>query len=253
MFRLISLILIIVGLSAAAYGGARYMGFDPLASLVPDEAHESSAAPGESWDTEAAPPPAPTRSLSKPSFDTDDDMVSITSVADDFMSQLRDVPIAHETPSSANFGRSFDVTVAIDATGGDSAADALPGTGNIVEGTAKVSGQVMAALSGDTFDFEAVTPMTQTVSPLTENVWRWRVTPTAVGPQPLVIELFAMDENGNALPVRTFRDEVEVEVSRVGQVVALVDTFSPVAVVVGGIGSFLAGMLGFLRLFGRRK
>lgn len=252
MFRFISLILLIAGLGAMAYGGARYMGFEPGAKLVPDTAEMS----GASSQPEANDMPAPkstTRSLStKPSFDSDDDMVSITSAADDMMSTLRDVPIAHETPASAKFGRPFDVTVAINATGGDSAAGALPGTGNIVEGSAKVSNQVMAALSGQTFEFKAVTPMTQTVSPLTENVWRWRVTPTAVGPQPLVIELFALDDAGNALPVRTFRDEVEVEVSRVGQVVALVDTFSPIAVVVGGVGSFLAGLLGFLRLFRRR-
>ena len=245
MFRLLSLIMILLGLAAVGYGGARYFGID----LMPQEPAEQMA------EMAPAPPPqaAAKRSITEattPTFD-DDDMFSITSVADDMMARLREVPIAHETPSSAKFGRPFDVTVAIDGTGGDSAADALPGTGNVVEGVAQVSDSVMAALSGDRFDIVAVTPMTQTVSPLTENVWRWRVTPTEVGAHDLVIELFAL-EGDQALPVRTFRDKVEVQVSRVGQVVAIVDSFSPIAVVVGGIGSFLAGLLGALRFF-RRK
>ena len=246
MLRFLSFIMILLGLAAVGYGGARYFGID----LMPQEPAEQMAemAPGAPSETTEM------RSIAKaapPAFDGDDDMFSITSVADDMMARLREVPIAHETPSSAKFGRAFDVTVAIDGTGGDSAADALPGTGNIVEGVAQVSDSVMAALSGDRFDIVAVTPMTQTVSPLTENVWRWRVTPTEVGAHDLVIELFAL-EGDQALPVRTFRDKVEVQVSRVGQVVAIVDSFSPIAVVVGGIGSFLAGLLGALRFFRRR-
>ncbi len=247
MLRLLSFILILLGLAAVGYGGARYLGID----LMPQE-HAAQMA-------EMAPVPAPeaaemrgmTESARPPAFDSDDDTFSITSAADDMMARLREVPIAHETPSSAKFGRPFDVTVAIDGTGGPSAADALPGTGNVVEGIAQVSDSVMAALSGERFDIVAITPMTQTVSPLTENVWRWRVTPTEVGAHDLVIELFALDGD-QALPVRTFRDKVEVQVSRVGQVVAIVDSFSPIAVVVGGIGSFLAGLLGAMRFFRRR-
>lgn len=231
MFRLISIVLIIGGLIAAGYGG--------LQMATPK------------YDQPEAPSVAAAAMPSKPSFEADDDDVfSITSVGDDFLSSLQTVPIAHELPTKARFGLPFDVTVAIDGTGDTTAADALPGTGTITEGEAKVSATVMAALSGDAFRIEAVTPMTQALSPLTENVWRWRVTPTSTGTQILRIELFAL-KGENAMPVRTFQDNVEVEVSRVGQVVAVVDSFSPLAVVLGGIGSLLGGLFGFLRFFRR--
>ncbi|MEL7111661.1 MAG: hypothetical protein AAGK93_01825, partial [Pseudomonadota bacterium] len=57
---------------------------------------------------------------------------------------------------------------------------------------------------------------------------------------------------GEELPLRTFRDSVEVEVSRIGQAIALAQSISPITVVAGGIGSMLAGMFGFVGFF-RRK
>ncbi|MEM1146252.1 MAG: hypothetical protein AAGH49_00595, partial [Pseudomonadota bacterium] len=91
----------------------------------------------------------------------------------------------------------------------------------------------------------------QRVSTLTENVWRWRVTPTAVGTQELVIELFAL-VGEEALPLRTFRDDVDVRVSRLGQAIAIARDLSPITVVAGGIGSLLAGVFGLIGFF-RRK
>ena len=238
MFRLISIVLILAGLVFAAYGA--------LQLATPK--YEQPRAPA----TVSPTPSSPTFSESKGAASGEvEDIFSIASATDDFLSGLRSVPIAHELPGKARFGLPFDVTVAIDGTGDSSAADALPGTGNITEGTAQVSATVMAALSGDAFDIVAVTPMTQTVSPLTENVWRWRVTPTSAGAQTLRIQLFALD-GSNAMPVRTFQDTVEVEVSRVGQVVSIVDSFSPLAVVLGGIGSLLAGLIGLMSLIRRR-
>ena len=55
-----------------------------------------------------------------------------------------------------------------------------------------------------------------------------------------------------ALPLLTFRDSFEVEVSRIGQAVALAQSISPITVVAGGIGSLLAGLFGFVGFF-RRK
>ncbi len=261
MLRFLSVILILLGLSAALYGGFKLVETTyPLAEVpamsapAPMASEMAESEPVEDNFEIAALPGAPapeegTRSLPVPGLD--EDMAKPTSVEADPLAGLQSVPIAHETPGSARFGLPFDVTVAIDGTGDSSAADALPGTGNIVEDTAQVSSNVMATLSGQSFHIEAVTPTTQAVSPLTENVWRWRVTPQEIGSQQLTIELFAISEGGAAMPVRTFRDEVEVQVSRVGQVVAMVDSFSPIAVVVGGIGSFIGGLFGVLRLFRR--
>lgn len=173
---------------------------------------------------------------------------STASAPQSMLDRLRDVPIAHETPGEARYNRAFEVTVAIDATGDTTAADALPGTGNIAEGTAQVLDKAQATLSGSAFDITLVSPAIQTVSPVTENVWRWKVMPVEMGTHELRIELFAMDGD-EALPVRTFRDTVEVKVSRLGQVIAAADTYDPLFMIVGGIGSLLAGLFGVFRFF----
>ncbi|MDJ0922628.1 MAG: hypothetical protein QNI84_15980 [Henriciella sp.] len=246
MFRFISLLLVIAGAVALWYGGQKYLaeqsGGDRAAAM--DSAPAEMAGPS----LDSSPSPSLTDSVPNAVRDSLNDIVSTSSASDELLESLRTVPIAHETPRQARFGRAFEVTVAIDGTGGDSAADALPGEGNIVEGEARVSADVRATLSGENFDIESVTPLIQTVSPLTENIWRWRVTPLEAGAQELVIELFALDGD-RAMPVRTFRDRVEVQVSPVGQAIAVADSLSPVAVVVGGVGSLLAGLLGLFRFF----
>lgn len=251
MFRFLSFLLILVGLGALSFGGYQY-----FQSQQQPERKASASAPSESYGFEAletadSPVVSSPRSLSSPSVSGDDDFFGVASVGGDVMSALRTVPIAHETPSKAQFGREFTVTLALDATGDDTAIDALSGRGNIVEGEAQISSSMTALVSGETFDVRAITPETQLISPVTENVWRWKVTPTAVGSQELVIELFA-NLDGQALPLRTFRDEVEVDVSRIGQAIAIARSVSPITVVAGGIGSLLAGLFGFVGFFRRR-
>jgi len=250
MLRLLSFLLILIGAGALAYGGYQYMNPEPETAEM-----SASAPPGSNgFDMESAPVIAgskPNSSATSKSNSGADEMFGVASSTDDFLSSLRTVPIAHETPKGAQFGRPFTVTVSLDATGDDSATDSLPGTGNIVEAEAQVSDTVQALVSGEAFKVEAITPATQRISPLTENVWRWKVTPTAVGNQELVIELFALMDN-EALPLRTFRDSVQVEVSRIGQAIALAQSVSPITVVAGGIGSLFAGLFGFIGFFRRR-
>lgn len=255
MFRLFSFLLIMIGLAALSYGGYQYFlstqSADMKAASAP--APPSSLGFDGSGDVPVTVGSSNSRSLVPGSSgeSSDDAFFGVASAESDFMGSLRTVPIAHETPRSAVFGRPFNVTVALDATGDTTAADALPGTGNIVEGEARVSSSVQAFVSGSAFEVEAITPDTQRISPLTENVWRWKVTPNAVGSQELTIELFAI-MGDEALPLRTFRDSVNVEVSRIGQAVAIARSVSPITVVAGGIGSLLAGLFGFIGFFRRR-
>lgn len=251
MFRFLSFLLILAGLAALSWGGYQYYlstqssaasASPPAGSIGFDSSAESPVVAGT--------PNSRSLAIETESGPADDDFFGVASADSDFMSSLRTVPIAHETPKSAQFGRAFTVTVAIDATGDSTATDALPGTGNIVEGEADVSSSVQAQLSGQAFDIEIITPATQRLSPLTENVWRWKVTPTEVGSQELVIELFALIGT-EALPLRTFRDSVEVEVSRIGQAIAIAKSVSPITVVAGGIGSLLAGLFGLISFFRR--
>lgn len=240
MFRLISILLLLAGLALVALGGYTYLG-NPL----PD-AGEQAALEESVESLEASGPPA-----DEPMMDMrgrEDTFGAAAARGHPMVERLRTVPIAHETPKTAKYNRSFEVTVAIDATGDASAADALPGEGNIVEGEAGVLDKAQATLSGAAFDIQPISPLVQTVSPVTENVWRWKVTPLETGRHILRIELFALDGN-QAMPVKTFSDEVEVKVSRLGQVIATADQFDPLFMVLGGAGSLLAGLFGIARFF----
>lgn len=246
MFRLISILLLLGGLGALAFGGMRMM-----------QSAQTYDMPAPPEIADAVLPELSTRRGDKATTGKaggmtleGDERVSVASVDADPLAALQTVPIAHETPDAAKFGRAFDVTVAIDATGDDTAADVLPQRGTVVEGTAQVSAKVQAALSGQMFKIEAVTPMVQTVSPLTENVFRWRVTPLETGSHDLAIELFALNDDG-AMPVRTFRDRVEVQVSRVGQIMAFASSISPLVMIIGGLGSLIGGLFGAARFFRR--
>lgn len=248
MFRLISVILLLGGAAALVFGGMRYLETPNAPALEAEppaiDIPEQPAPPVEPLE-KATPDPQAFR-VKPPSLDGD--VFGVATSTADIMAKLKSVPIAHETPRKAKFGRPFEVTVAVDATGDESAADALPGRGTIVESTAQISASVQATVSGEMFDIEPITPIVQRISPLTENVWRWKVTPQATGEQSLVIELFAL-AGDEALPIQTFRDEIDVEVSRVGQVIAVANSVSPVAMVLGGIGSLLAGLFGVARFF----
>lgn len=163
---------------------------------------------------------------------------------------MREVPIAYAAPQSAQFARPFDVSIAIDATGDDTAADALPSGSEITEDTALVTERLRASISGSAFNIEALSPEIQRLSSTTENVWRWRVTPREAGEQELAVELFGFDGE-DALPIRTYRDTVAVEVTRVGQAIAIAEDANPIAMLLGGIGSVLAGFFGFVGFFRR--
>jgi len=171
--------------------------------------------------------------------------------AEAFLSTLKTVPVAHETPATAEYKRPFEAVLAIDATGDDTAVDALPGRGNIEEGTAKVSKKVEARLSGSGFAIKAMTPEQQTISPLTENTWRWQVTPLTAGNQELTFDIYAIDD-GPAVPLRTFHNTVTVQVTGLNRAIAFADQANPLAVFLGGVGSILAGLFGAIKFVRKR-
>ncbi len=177
--------------------------------------------------------------------DIDDPNVT-TAVSESFIDKLKTVPVAHETPPSAEYKRAFDVTFAIDATGDDTAVDALPGRGVIQEGEARVSDRVEVRVSGAAFAIVPTSPPVQSLSPLTENTWRWSVTALSAGDHDLTFEIFAIDAD-EVVPLRTYRDTVTVKVSGLNRAIAFADQANPLFVLLGGLGSILAGVLGVAR------
>lgn len=177
--------------------------------------------------------------------------VTATAASPSFIDTLRTVPIAHETPRNAEYKRPFDVTFAIDATGDDTAVDAMPGRGVIVSGEASVSDEVEVRLSGASFSILSTSPPIQSLSPVTENTWRWSVTPLTAGNHDLVFEVFAMEDD-NTIPLRTFRDTVTVKVTGLNRAIAFADQANPLFVLLGGLGSAIAGLFGAIKFFGRK-
>ncbi len=191
----------------------------------------------QTQDAETVMPPPPAPAASQP-----------MSGSPSLMDRLKTVPVAHETPREAEYKRAFDVTFAIDATGDATAADALPGDGMIETGEARVTEEVEVRLSGANFLIEAASPPVQALSPLTENTWRWSVTPLSAGEHDLVFEVFAI-EQGRITPLRTYRDTVSVKVSGLNRAIAFADQTNPLFVLLGGLGSMIAGFLGAVKFF----
>jgi|GEM_PF-4179527 len=240
MLRLISALLFIIGLAAVGFGIWSYMGREEPAGM------------------DAAPLPPPVeRSVSAvpelPPVTMSEEFVGPESVGparttDDIVENLEDVPIAYEAPETARLDKTFQLTLAVDATGQDAAVEALPGRGSVTEGDARVSGRILARLTGAGYEIEALGIETQTLSPLEVNTWRWAVKPIESGEQDLTVEIFALIGE-EALPVRTFRNTVTVEVSAVQQVIKVAASANPLFVILGGLGSLIAGFAGLARLF----
>lgn len=220
--------------------------FQPMMEEAPPEAapmmRSARPQPSEIEDLAAggAPADAPPEAV-----DIDDPNVT-AAVSESFIDKLKTVPVAHETPPSAEYKRAFDVTFAIDATGDATAVDALPGRGVIQEGEARVSDRVEVRLSGAAFNITPTSPPVQSLSPLTENTWRWSVTALSAGDHDLTFEIFAIDED-EVVPLRTYRDTVTVRVSGLNRAIAFADQANPLFVLLGGLGSILAGVLGVAR------
>lgn len=220
--------------------------FQPMMEEAPPEAapmmRSARPQPSEVEDLAVAGAPA---DAPPEAVDIDDPGVT-AAVSESFIDKLKTVPVAHETPPSAEYKRAFDVTFAIDATGDTTAVDALPGRGVIQEGEARVSDRVEVRLSGAAFTINPTSPPVQSLSPLTENTWRWSVTALSAGDHDLTFEIFAIDEN-EVVPLRTYRDTVTVRVSGLNRAIAFADQANPLFVLLGGLGSILAGVLGVAR------
>lgn len=222
--------------------------FQPMVEPGPESGPETApeSGPESGPEADAAPIARSMRSAPAP-VDIDDPNVT-TAVSESFIDTLKTVPVAHETPASAEYKRPFNVTFAINAAGGDSAVGALPGRGVIEEGTARVSDRVEVRLSGAGFQINSTSPAVQSLSPLTENTWRWSVTPVTTGDLDLTFEVFAIDAD-EVVPLRTFRDTVTVQVSGLNRAIAFADQANPLFVLLGGLGSLLAGLFGVARFF----
>lgn len=270
MIRFLSGLLLVLGLGAAVFGGLRVLsGEEAPAPPLTSSASAPESAPVEAVqtpsDTDEAPRPravdldVPTGNLSTPAnapepffggIEETAPAIVAASPAEQLDALVEEAPVAYEVPGSAVFGKSFEATFALDATGSQTATSVLPGRAGstVLEGSAKIAERIKASLIGSAFEIELISADTQLLSRDAPNVWRWKVTPREAGPQSLIFELYAL-EGEDARPLRTYRDDVEVSISNVQRAITLANTANPVVVMLGGIGSALGGLLGLVRFF----
>lgn len=246
MLRFLGLVLILIGL---AVGGLGILAWNAPAERIVTE------TPRAEMPERQVALVLPTPGVQPGSIG--DGMFGVESVssgfdASDEAGEDRMIPIAHETPSEARFGQPFEVTLSIDATVNGDPTRALPGTGQVVEATVELSGDIQARLNGGTaFDVTLLSPEDQALSQASPNVWRWTVLPLASGEQTLVIDVFMKTATGTLQPVSSYRDRVTVQVSTLRQAITFAQTANPLFMVLGGIGSVLGGAVTALRFFSK--
>lgn len=210
------------------------------------EPESSPVQPAEIQKSESAPPVAAKKlpDMGKMSINAADPYATA-------VSELKSYPIAYETPSEGKIGEAFEVVLAIDATGDDSAIEGLPGQNIIVESQAKLSKTVEATLSGAAFDIKLMNKDRQRLSPYAESTWRWSVTPKQAGSHTLYLEIHAVVGEGESMLLQSFADEISVSVSHQGAFFGIsADTLRTYIGIVGGTISAIVGLIaliGFIR------
>lgn len=172
---------------------------------------------------------------------------------DQELDALRAYPIAYETPATAIAGTAFDVTLAIDGTGDNSAIEGLPGKDVIVESEALLSRDVEASLSGAAFDIRMTTSPRQTLSPVRESVWRWSVTPLSAGEHNLFLEIHALIGPDQTMLLESYADLISVSVAETPKDSNRAEDLRTYISILGGIISILLGLIALNAHYKNRK
>jgi len=159
-------------------------------------------------------------------------------------------------PEKLALDKPIDISLIIDSTGQNQAAEALkdlPGT--VVERDVDLSDFVSAELKGADFDIQLQTAaVRQKLSSKIANEWRWRVTPTAVGKRTLTLTVYGYATGSlDAEPLDSYRDEITVEVQQLDQMITWAKGVQPLFAVLAAIAGATSALFGFLRFREERK
>lgn len=235
MVRLILMVFAVVWLAACE---------EKTTPVVPDPTETPQSSPA----TETGPTERPNRDAPARKMPTDtlDPML-------EQLSEMKTYPIAYETPTEGKIGQAFEVVLAIDATGDDSAVEGLPGENTIVEGEALLTKSAEATLSGAAFDIELMNKDRQRLSPYQESTWRWSVTPKQKGQHKLYLEIHAVLGEGEAMLLKSFEDEIDVSVGSGGLFLGMsADTLRTYIGIIAGTISGIVGMIALIGFIRRR-
>ncbi len=219
--------------------------------------YETGSLPEESEMPGSFPPPPPPPTDNQSPEDLmapEESAANEDQEMDNLLANLKSYPIAYETPHLAQQGTAFDVTLAIDGSGDDSAIEGLPGRQNITENTARLSKLVEAKLSGAAFEIQSANAATQHLLPHRETVWRWTVMPHQAGKHDLYLEIFANVDGDTAVMLESFSDVIDVEITKAENKPRFMEDARLYISVFGGLVSLLLGMIALKgHLNNRRK
>lgn len=157
---------------------------------------------------------------------------------------LAEAPLAYNRPVSMTRGVTQEISLVLDLDQQGAPATQLRGlSGEIVQATTKVARHMSAELRGVAFEIDPKEPQRRLVTAAAPVQWTWAVKPIEEGEaQFLTLEVHAHIEAEGAvsqpIKIRTFRDEILVEVTTWDRVTDVAAEIKPIhALVVAVIGS----------------
>lgn len=159
-------------------------------------------------------------------------------------------------PSKLALNKTIDVSLIINSTGQNQAAEKLQGLpGTIVERDVDLSDYVAAELKGAGFDviLQSVADR-QKLSPRIANEWRWRVTPTEKGTRVLNLTVYGYATGSmDGEPLNSFDDRIVVEVQQVDEMINWAKGVQPIFAVLAALAGAISAFVAFMRFRDERK
>lgn len=173
--------------------------------------------------------------------------------------QLQQGGLAYNKPDSAYLGHAEEVTLAVDLRGAEKAAEIVATRpGEVVQAEVPVARIMSAELRGPSFEVSPSGPLRKTLTGAAPVVWTWKATPQEAGANKLLlldvyVHVMRGEDVGDPITIRTYRDEITVDVRLKDQIVgALTSTQGMVVSTVAILGG-LSTIFGWKRWQKREK
>lgn len=167
--------------------------------------------------------------------------------------------LAYNKPDSAYLGHAAEVTLAVDLRGAEQAAEIVATRpGEVVQAEVPVTRIMSAELRGPSFDISPSGPLRKTLSGAAPAVWTWKATPQEAGANKLLlldvyVHVMRDGNAGDPITIRTYRDEITVDVRLKDQVVGALTSTQGIVVSVVAILGGLSTIFGWKRWQKREK
>ncbi len=167
--------------------------------------------------------------------------------------------LAYNKPDSAYLGHVEEVTLAVDLRGAEQAAEIVATRpGEVVQAAVPVTRIMSAELRGPSFEISPSGPLQKTLSGAAPVVWTWKATPQEAGANKLLlldvyVHVTRGGDVGEPITIRTYRDEITVDVRLKDQIVGALTSTQGIVVSAVAILGGLSTIFGWKRWQKREK